>query len=398
MTDLPPNSSAPRDPTPLLIGAISAQVIGGLVPQMSPFVVGGLMSGLALSERDAGFVASVELFILAVTAIAAAPVLPRFSYRRVALFAVILALLAQGASIFSASLASVALLRGLAGIGEGALYAVSLCIVASHTKNPDKVYGYFQVVWALGSVPLFAAGGELTAALAQRGIFALIAGVTIALAPLLLLVPDNRSEQGHVQGCDAARASPLLGIMTFASTMLYLAVSAAIYTFSTPLGERAGLDTSAVGYALTVASLLGLAGAGLATTINVRWGRTIPITGFFFVFTIVVLALCLSRNPTVYVVALVTSAAVFYFSIPFLFGLAAALDRTGRWAAATGSAYLLGFAAGPLIAGALIQSTGYAGLAAVSVVITAASWGLVTLVIRRLGGTDGAAVTAEVQQ
>lgn len=377
----------PHDQASLLIGAIAAHVIGGLVAQMSPFVIGGLMDGLSLSERDAGLVACVELLTLAVTAIAIAPVLPQLSYRRVGLVAVALTLLAQGASIFSASWMPLILLRGLAGVGEGTLYAVSLCIVASQCRNPDKVYGYFQIAWTLGSVALFAAGGELTAAFAHRGIFALIAGVTLALSPLLLLVPDTHAKRSDDTAAAAAHASILLGVMTFAAVALYITVSAAIYAFSAPLAERASLDTSAVGYSLTIASLLGLAGAGAVTALNVRWGRAIPITGFCVGFSLVTLVLCLWRNPTAYIVALMASVVIYYFSIPYLFGLAAALDRRGRWAAAAGSAYLLGFAAGPLVAGHVIAAAGYASLAAVCVATTAAAWGLAMIVNRRLCGT-----------
>ncbi|MFM0341563.1 MFS transporter [Paraburkholderia fungorum] len=387
--------STPRDPASLVIGAIAAQVAGGLVTQMSPFTIAGLMDGLSLSERDAGFVVSLELLILAVTAIAITPVLSRFSDRRVALLAVALALSAQGASIFSASLPWLTLLRGLAGIGEGVLYAVSLTVVASRANNPDKVYGYFQVAWALGSVALFGIGGQLTAAFAQRGIFALMTGVTLALAPLLLLIPDARAKGGKDVATVAARISPALGVMTLAATVLYLSVSSAIYAFSAPLGERAGLDTRAVSYALTVATLVGLAGAGAATAINVRWGRMIPISGFFAGFALVVLVLCLSHNPSAFIIALVASVVIYYFSVPYLFGLAAALDHSGRWAAAAGSAYLLGFAAGPLLAGVVITGTGYAGLAVACVAITAAAWGLTMVVSRRLGGTARTALPAE---
>lgn len=396
MTETARHSSMPRDPVSLVVGATAAQVIGGLVPQMSPFVIGGLMAGLSLSEREAGLIASIELLALAVTAIAIAPVLPRFAYRRVAVFAVVLTLLAQSVSIFSASAMSLALLRGLAGIGEGALYAVSLSIVCSRSSNPDKVYGYFQVVWALTSVALFTMGGHLTAAFAHRGVFALIAGVILVLAPLLLLIPDARDKSNSRVARDTARTSPVLGVMTIASIALYLTVSAAVYAFSTPLGERAGLDTTAVGYALTITTLVGLAGAGAATALNVRWGRTIPFSGFCVGLTLVALALCLSRSPTVYLVALVASGVIYYFSIPYLFGLAAALDRSGRWAAAAGSAYLFGFAAGPLMAGSVIAAVGYAGLAAVCVAITAAAWGLAMVVIRRLSGTARASHFTDV--
>jgi MFS family permease len=396
------------DPVSLIVGVIAAQLIGGLVTQLSPFVISGLINGLSLSERDAGFVASVEFITLAVTAMLIAPVLPRLSWRRVGLAAVALTLLAQGASIFSSSSTSFAVLRGVAGVSEGALYAVSLCVVACRCKNPDRVYGYFQVVWSVGSVALFSAGGELTAAFALHGILALMAGVTLALAPLLLLLPDAHAPIAASTEEDPGRASPLLGVMTLAAIVLYLTVSAAVYMFSAPLGERAGLGTSAVGYALTVASLVGLAGAAAAAAINVRWGRAIPISTFCLAFAVVALVLCLSRHPVSYVAALVGSCVVFYFSVPYLFGLAAALDRSGRWAAAAGSAYLLGFAAGPLLAGAVIAAADYRGLAAVCVIGTLVTWGLAMVVERHVSKerslapvaapTPNASVNAKVTQ
>jgi predicted MFS family arabinose efflux permease len=381
-----------RESASLAMAAIAAQVIGGLFAQMSPFVIGGLIAGLSLSERDTGLIASVELVSIAVIAIMIAPVLHRLPYRRAGPIAVALTLLAQGASIFSASWTLLLLLRGLAGVGEGALYAVSLCIVASHFSNPDKGYGYFQLAWALGSVPLFAAGGELTAAFAHRGIFALIVGVTLALAPLLLLAPETRPRSGHAAPADTRQVAPLLGVMTFAAVALYLTASAAIYAFSAPLGERAGLITSAVGYALTVASLVGLGGAGAATALNIRWGRAAPISAFCAGFSLVTLALCLWRDPTAYVVSLVASVVVYYFSIPYLFGLAAALDRRGRWAAVAGSAYLLGFAAGPLVGGTVIAGAGYERLAAVCVTLSVAVWALALIVDQRISGATPASI------
>lgn len=385
----------PRDPAALIVGAIGAQVVGGLAPQLSPLMIGGLMSGLSLSERAAGFVATVELLALAVTAIAIAPVLPRLSCRRVGLAAVVLALLAQTGSIFSVSLAPLALLRGVSGIGEGALYAVSLSVVAARSSNPDKVYGYFQAVWALGSVALFSAGGELTAAFAQRGIFGLAAGVTLLLAPLLFLIPNARAESGDRDPAGPAQASALLGGMTLVAIALYLTASAAIYTFTAPLGERAGLDTSTIGYVLTAGTLIGLAGAGASSVLHVRCGRAIPITGFCAGFALVTFALCLSRDATVYSAALIASIVIYYFSIPYLYGLAAALDRSGRWAAAASSAYLLGFAAGPLIGGILIERTGYAGFAVVCFAVTAVAWGLTMAVCRSLNGRARATLSID---
>jgi hypothetical protein len=46
-----------------------------------------------------------------------------------------------------------------------------------------------------------------------------------------------RAKTGDGAAADSAQASPLLGITTLAAIVLYL--TAALYTFSAPLGERA---------------------------------------------------------------------------------------------------------------------------------------------------------------
>ncbi|WDZ79325.1 MFS transporter (plasmid) [Ensifer adhaerens] len=378
---------ASRDPISLVVCATACQVIGGLVPQMSPFVVAGLIDGLALSERDAGVVASAELLALAATATLIAPILPRVSYRRAGLFAVLLTLAAQAASITADGWAMLVLLRALAGIGEGALYAMSLSIVASHSRNPEKIFGYFQLVWAIGSVALFSVGGEVAAAYAHRGVFALIAGLTLTFSPLLFLLPNLRAlRQAETR---AMPSVPLLGSILFAAIVLYVAVSAGLFAFSGPMGERIGLDTAAVGYILTVSTVVGLAGAGAATALNVRWGRAIPISVFCLGYVLVALALCLWKDPVAYSVAIIVSAVLYYFSLPYLFGLAAALDHSGRWAAAAGSAYLLGFAAGPIFAGVVIAASGYASLAGVCVAMTVAAWALAMFVVGRAFAARG---------
>ncbi|EPE94156.1 MFS transporter [Rhizobium grahamii] len=380
----------------LVIGAISAQVIGGLFAQMSPFVVAGLMGGrLELSEREAGLVTSIELLTLAITAIVLAPLLPRLPYRRICVAAVALTFLAQVLSILASGWTALVILRSIAGVGEGALYALSLSIVASCANNPEKIFGYFQVVWAVGSVPLFSAGGEITAAYADRGIFTLLAGITLALAPLLLLLPNNRSPEDKSVGSEHQTSSSTIGAMLLAGIFLYIAVAAALYAFSTSMGKRAGLDTVAVGYTLTVATLVGLAGAAAATALNVRWGRALPISAFCFTSAVVAVMLCLWQNSTAFVIAVVLAAILWYFSLPYLFGLAAAIDRSGRWAAAAGSAYLLGYAAGPFLGGAVIASSGYTFLAVVVVALTAASWVLLMVVLNRsMAGRTGVLLKA----
>ena len=373
-----------KDPILFVVDVLAAQVIGGVVTQMSPLVVGGVIIGLELTEQQAGMVAFSEFIVLSVTAILIAPVLPRLSVRTLCFSAAGIAIVAQLISLFIADLYLLVSVRCVAGVGEGLVYAASLAVVASRSANPDKMYGYVQITWALLSTILFTVGGHLTDMFAHRGIYGMIFGLTVALTVLLRWLPTEITASEESDDEDSDAAPPVLGIVTLAGIFIYLTVSAAVYTFTAPLGERAGLSTSQIGYALTAGSAIGFTGAFMATWLNVRKGRVMPITVFSIAFAVIAVVLCLNTNPVVYVVALILSVVFFYFSIPYLFGLAAALDRKGRWAAAAGSAYLLGFAVGPAFAGTMIEWFDYPGLGLASVLGTALAWILLMLVVQKL--------------
>ncbi len=372
------------DPLKFVLAVIAAQLAGGLVTQMSPLVVGGVIIGLELTEQQAGFVAFAEFIVLALTAIVIAPFLPKLSCRRLCLIATATAVVAQLLSIVTTELALLVAMRGIAGAGAGLVYAASLAAVAARSANPDKLYGYIQVTWAVLSSILFSLGGYLTDLYAHRGIYGMIAGLTLMLMVCFRWLPSGGQAVTTAMKTDQPAAAPWLGLATLAGIFIYLTASAAIYTFTAPLGERAGLSTSQVGYALTAGAVVGFAGAGLATWLNVRQGRALPISVFLAAFSIIALVLCTNTHPVVFVVVLVLSVLFFYFSVPYLFGLAAALDPQGRWAAAAGSAYLLGFAVGPAFAGTLIEWYDYTGLGLASVSAAILACVLLLVVVRNL--------------
>ena len=375
-----------KDPMMFVIAVIAAQIIGVLVTQMSPLVVGGVKIGLDLTEQQAGYVVFAEFMVLSVTVIIIAPFLSKFSYRSLCFSAAGVAVGAQFTSILLPNLVLFVTARCLAGIGEGMVYAVSLAVVASHSVNPDKLYSYIQVVWALSSIVLFALGGNLIELYGHQGIYGMIAVISIFLVVFLHWLPNNIKVvqmQGQLD-VDTHTIRPLMGMLTLTGIFLYLVATAAIYTFTAPLGERSGLNATQIGYALTLGSIVGVSGAGLAAWLNIRKGRLIPITTFSFAISFLALVLCTNTHPVVYVIALTLVAVFFYFSVPYLFGLAAALNKQGRWAAAAGSAYLLGFAVGPAFAGTMIEFFGYKGFGVASAITAMVGWLLLSAVVRNL--------------
>lgn len=376
------------DPLKFVVAVLAAQVIGGLVSQMSPLVVGGLIIGLELSEQQAGYVAFAEFIVLSITAIAIAPSLPKLSCRALCFRAAIVAVAAQLASIVLTDFHLVVAMRCIAGIGEGLVYAASLAIVASRSVNPDKLYGYIQANWAILSAVLFTAGGYLTDLFAHRGIYGMIAVVSVLLVVYLKWLPDDATVSAESTGKDDTAAPPWMGVIALGGIFIYILAASAIYTFMVPLGERAGLSTSQIGYALTASTVVGFTGALLATWLNVRIGRVIPVSIFSVGLSVIAIVLCVNTEPIIYVINVALSMVFFYFSVPYLFGLAAALDRQGRWAAAAGSAYLLGFGVAPAFAGTMIEWHDYIGLGVASVIATLLGWMLLVVIAGLIENMD----------
>ena len=95
-------------------------------------------------------------------------------------------------------------------------------------------------------------------------------------------------------------------------------------------------------------------GAGLVVAFGTRWGRTLPIACGTLAAVVGNAAFYRSASPLVYAAANIATAITWFFVVPYLLGLCAAFDRSGRSAALAGLSSKLGLASGPYAAAALL--------------------------------------------
>lgn len=137
-----------------------------------------------------------------------------------------------------------------------------------------------------------------------------------------------------------------------------------IWTYIAELGERSGLDGQSFGNMMSAAQLLGLVGAFLAIWVGDRWGTRGPLLIGIGINVAASVALGINENPYAYGVLVVVRIASYYFIVPYVLGLMSKLDNLGRWAVAVDAAWWLGDAAGPPIAGMIVERSGIELLAA----------------------------------
>jgi len=331
-----------------------------------PALVSGLVAGLGFSARDAGLVGSANVYGAAFGALAITFVVARLRWRRtaVALLALLIAL--DLVSRFVVTPWSLIALRALHGFIGGMLVGVAFAVIA-RTRTPDRVFGMLLLVqFGLGGlgvmtlprlVPDFGHGVLFMALIA-------FSVVTLAMVPFLADYPP-RAVPVAGASTPAAPAGRIASRPQFALALLALflfqASNMGLFSYILELGKGAGLAGSFVASAVGAATWVGTAGCLLVIVIGTRFGRMLPLAIALAVTVAGLWGLHYAGNATVFVLANCVTGITWSLVMPYLLGLSASFDTTGRAAALGGFASKMGLASGPLL-GALILGEGNYGL------------------------------------
>lgn len=329
-------------------------------------LVDGLISGAGLSARDAGLVASANVYGAAVGALAAVFVIRRLPWRPTAV-AVLLGLVAIDlVSILITTPEILIGIRFLHGMIGGLLVGVAFGVIA-RSATPDRTFGMLLVVqFGLGGlglmflprlVPLFG-HGVLFLALAAFSL-ATLAMVpflgTYAAAPRPVLAADR----------PVTRWVPL--VLVFAAIFLFQTANMGLAAYIIGLGKASGLGLKFITDCLGAANWIGALGSLLVVALGVRFGRFWPIVAGLVLTLVGTWAFHFSQLPWVFLVANIGTAITWAFVIPYLLGMSAAFDKAGQMAALAGFFSKMGLASGPAMAAFVAGGGKYDGLINISV-------------------------------
>lgn len=267
-----------------LVTAAFFVYVGILVPVLPPFIEDELGAG----ELGVG----LSIAIFALTAVIARPVIvrliDRFGRRAMIQAGAAIAGLAGFATVFADSLVPMLILRGIAGVGEAALFVAAATLIADlappHRRAEAASYFSVAVFGGLGVGPIV---GEAIVDDARYHLaFGVAAACAIAAAALATLIPDVAGPATH--GPDARHETrPLRRALMHPAAMgpgVVLACGiGAFAVFSAFLPEHArevGLPGSGGLFAAysVVCLVLRLGGARLPERLGARRSVTIALT------------------------------------------------------------------------------------------------------------------------
>ena len=364
-----------------ILPIIAISYVAMLPMESTPFLILGAEHGAKLTAEQADWVGTACVFAVAIGSILAAPLLHRAPFQKLMAACALLEIAAFGALSLSGSPGSALVLATLAGLGAGGLIGGMATLVAG-LPDPDMAYGYIYAVTGLAFAGLLFALPAVEQTAGPAAMFLLIAGSGLLASPALFWIAEPGGEAHNAIGLAPAPMRDV-GLVALAMTIAF-PVYGGVYGLAERKAAEVGLSAIQAGATLSGATLLTILGAVLVAFVGTRLGRTRPTCLVMLLATIAYALTLGAQSPARYVPGLLLFGFVQLALNSYFFGLASALDRSGRWAAALQGYSLIPYALGPGLFGSLLHGGKLSSLAWPAVGVNLLGLALLSPVLIRL--------------
>lgn len=336
--------------------ATATYAMATLVWWLQPALINEIMLRYGVRESQAGFVASIEMTVIAISSFITSWALNIFSKRALFIGGIIIIVLGSIFTIYSDDFQSMLITRIFAGLGEGALLAISSAIIAG-SADPDRAYGRLSTIAIIiCSAAVFSLPISSELAGLEYPVFPTIFLGCSALAIIATMLSRKSScfeFSERSQSKINFRKSDIffLGL----DTLLIGITSGSMWPFYYPYGQKAGLSQTEIDAAVGLSTLLSIGGPMLAAVIGTSLGRFSMLSLGTIVLTCAIVGMTQLHDPVSYRVSAVLIIAATYFSLSYFLGYAALLDRSGRGAGLISGIFLWTGAAGPYVGGVILE-------------------------------------------
>lgn len=371
---------APRLDRSGLASAIVIGIVGALVIFITPGFLALIAASARLDDAHLGYVAAWDINAMGVTIGLSTFLLARCNWRVAVGIGLVLVAIGNALTAFVTTYPAISAARVVAGAGEG--IAIGFAFAAlGRASNPDRAFSLYLVSGAVVSAIVLYALPWLLAHVSPRTMFLGNALATVACGSCLLLFPDGRQEDDPLAATGGLNWRLAIGALV--CVFLYFLATGAMWSYAERIGQASGLSDAAIARGLSLGTLAGVVGAGLAGLLPSRWGRATPLAASG-VLSVISFQLLLGTVPaTLFAVAIVLLLFAWNFAQPLLSGICCEADPQGRVVCAMGSIQTFGTGMGPAAAGATLVGRGFGLAIWLSCAILVLSLTIVILAARR---------------
>ena len=362
--------------------------VAWLTITLLPYEVSTLSDGYRAGPVGAGWITAAELLALACAASCLGQTIAFRDKRRLTILGIAIALAATLGCLLTDHIVPIVALRLLFGVGTGIVAAATNALPALH-ESPKKLFAYMQL--ALGVVfglAIFVVGAVQSFA-GRNAVFFVDLIFLLTLGSAAFLLPKGVVSDLPSLGARMKLRLPEGAASSLAALALMWIAQGALWAFASTAGAAAGMDPDSLVRWLSIAGFTTPFGAAAAAALGERRGYTAPLILGFAVQILVALAMYCSFSRPFFIAGALVSNMTTTFTTPYLQGVLASLDGTGRATALSGAAANFGAAVGPALGAMLVAQT-VAPLGVTSAIMLSISLGLALSSLRSLSASSRA--------
>ncbi|MHC4137633.1 MAG: MFS transporter [Planctomycetota bacterium] len=327
-----------------------------LSPYLTPLVLGAASDSLGLSPDQAGLLATLEFLGLGLASLLVATSVHRLDRRRLTLAGLALAAAGHLLAALVDSYAVMLPVRFTVGVGEGVVLAATNATIAV-AAGAARVYARCILTTILAASVGYAVCPTAIASWGHRGAHGCVAVVLLLALLFIARGPHSARTPVRERNGGSAIVGWLLGM-----TLLVTLSDALVWPFAERIGRSLGIEGETLGWLLGGSLAAGLVGAGAAERLGTRFGYVRPLLLGLWGTALAGWGMANAGAPATLFATTVAKNVTILFFFPYLLGVAAAVDRTGRTAAAVTGTMPLGVAAGPWLGGLVVEAAGFSAL------------------------------------
>jgi predicted MFS family arabinose efflux permease len=322
--------------------------------------IGVLVDGYGFSIERAALLGTIELGAMALTSLALTPAAAAANLGRLAFWGALVSGLGNISTAWAEGFTIVLLTRLIAGVGAGVV-APLVNVAFSASRQPVKLYANAMLSFMVVSALFYLVVPLIYSRLSYPAYFMAYGGMFLLTAPLLLWLGGRPAAVDHP--AETVGSYPLgAAVLTAAGAFTIWLGYSVVWSFCERIASSLGMSPAAIGQVFSLALIIGLVGTLVASRAGDRYGVVWPVSIGGLCMGLAYLGVTMAPTALFYTISMYGFGIVLLFFMPYLIGFCAAIDASGRLAAAVSGLMPIAAACGPLVGGLILASGSYATL------------------------------------
>lgn len=351
----------------LLLCVLLVHLVGPQAMIVQPAFVDGMVHQLGFSLSQANYVAGLENAGKAVQSLLMMLLIATVNWRYLCYAALGVLIAGNLACTMVDSYDAFRVLRFFTGMATGTIVPLSYVIIGL-TAAADRNFALILMSLMVYAAVVFYALPSVFEALGFTGLVLFFA----AFASLGLFVVRNLPSSGKARQ-EASREAVHLPWrfrgMALVTMFVYFVATFGVWANLTLIGKDGGLSDEEANNALALSQFFGIGGALAAMLLGSRFGRAWPLALGLGSSAGALLLLNSFQAMTGFLAGVCLFNLLWNFSHPYLLGAQASFDSSGRQVSYATAMQMCGIAAGPTVAGWLLEDGSYADVILLSTVL-----------------------------